>query len=100
LLGISAATFVKSDADMKRIVNEEGRSLDRVLRRLRLQRRDLVPSGPGIPGTSYYEHATSIGLFLFVVEEPDEGEWTIDYASFLTPAEVEERAKRSRLFRR
>lgn len=100
LLGISATTFVKSDADMKRIVNEEAKSLDRVLKRLRLQRRDLAIQPGSLEGRPDYEHATSKGLFIFVVEEPDEGDYTIIYASFLTPTEVEERARRSGSSRR
>lgn len=86
---------MKSNVDMKRIVNEEGRDLDRVLKRLRLQRRDLAVQPGSIAVRPYYEHATSKGLFGFLVEEPDEGECTIIHAFFLTPTEVEERARRS-----
>lgn len=95
LLGINATTLVKSDADMKRIVNEEGRSLDRVLKRLRLQRRDLAIQPGSLEGRPNYEHATSKGLFGFLVEEPEAGESTIIYAFFLTTAQVEERVSRS-----
>lgn len=91
LLGISATTFVKSDADMKRIVNEEGRDLDRVLKRLRLQRRDLAVQAQGFS----YEVITPKGRLLFVVFSGfvDDGPTILDEAFFVTKAEDEEQER-------